>query len=92
MRRVVLASSALLVVGFAAPSFAAPPPVPVGVDRKPDGSVCVWVSLQVPYCTPPVSVQSPKPLPVPVSVERKSDGSVCVTVSRQLPQCTPPTN
>ncbi len=54
MRRLVLVASAVLAAGFAVPALANPlPPNPVHVDRQPDGSVCVSVSLQVPHCTPP---------------------------------------
>jgi len=43
--------------GDAARTEAAPPPlpVPVSVTRRPDGSVCVTVSLQVPQCVGPIS-------------------------------------
>jgi hypothetical protein len=32
-----------------------PVPVPVSVQRRPDGSVCVTISLQLPQCVGPVS-------------------------------------
>lgn len=95
MRRLVLLAAVVAGVGFAAPAFASQP-VPVGVYQKPDGSVCVAVSLQVPFCTPPLSfVQGPtvpQVPPVPVTVDHRPDGSICVTFSKQLPQCTPPTD
>ena len=93
MRRLVLASAVVLSAGFAAPSFAAQP-LPVGVHQNPDGSVCVGISEQVPFCTPPIAVQGPsvpKAPVLPVNVTRRPDGSVCVTVSEQVPQCTPGT-
>jgi hypothetical protein len=34
---------------------AGPPPVPVGVHVREDGSVCVGISYQVPQCTPPMN-------------------------------------
>ena len=36
-------------------TVAAPPPLPVSVQRRPDGSVCVTISLQVPQCVGPIS-------------------------------------
>lgn len=38
----------------AARTESAPPPLPVSVQRRDDGSVCVTVSLQVPQCVGPV--------------------------------------
>ena len=59
MRRVLLALTALAVIGGATAASAAPPPLPVGVHRNDDGSVCVGISLQVEHCTPPVSIVKP---------------------------------
>ena len=92
MRRLVLLCTAVVSVGLAAPSFAAAPPIPVSVHENPDGSVCIAVSLQVPYCTPPVSVHVPKGPIVPITVTRAPNGGYCVTVSKQVPQCTPGTD
>ena len=40
----------------ASTTVAPPPvPVPVSVQRRPDGSVCVTISLQLPQCVGPVS-------------------------------------
>lgn len=34
---------------------AGPPPLPVSVQRRSDGAVCVTISLQVPQCVGPIS-------------------------------------
>ena len=59
MRRLILATAAVAMAGFAVPAYATTP-IPVGVHEYPNGSVCVGVSEQVPVCTPPFSVQLPK--------------------------------
>jgi hypothetical protein len=56
MRRALLLA-AVLVSGASVAASANPvPPVPVHVYRDGNGSVCVAVSLQVPQCTPAVTI------------------------------------
>ena len=52
MRRVILATAALGVVGFAVPAMAASQPVPVGVGHNSNGDVCVYAFSWVPQCAP----------------------------------------
>ena len=52
MRRVILASAVLGVVGFAVPAMAVNQPVPVGVGHNSNGDVCVYAFSWVPQCPP----------------------------------------
>jgi len=59
VRRALLALAALAVVGGATAATAAPPPLPVYVTHKDDGSTCVTISEQVPQCAPPIVIVGP---------------------------------